>query len=285
MLALERKSTADKAVEAAEKEHALAVKRITDKYKEQETALEQERQKREADAMKAGKKLGDIGVKLWGDKRKADEAAEAKEIKTIKAGKELGEKLAKSLRDSNAEHEKEKEAAKKLAEAEKRRAEILAQWNANPNQNFNQWNAGQQGAQRDADKAAARRQRNIQQAQDQANAVGGRIFNKDGSLRRGANAFDVGRFAELSDYLGFENVKDDKGRMDAMRGMRDKLQNKLFNKDGTLKKGVNPLGRDMGLFKKLDGSLKKFDDANKPKKTAADKIFDLLKTTLPKMGI
>ena len=34
MLALERKSTADKAVEAAEKEHALAVKRITDKYKE-----------------------------------------------------------------------------------------------------------------------------------------------------------------------------------------------------------------------------------------------------------
>ena len=236
--------------------------------------------------MKAGKKLGELVVKLWGDKRKSDEAAEAKEIKTIRAGRELGEKLAKTILDGNKEHEKEKDAAKQLAEAEKRRAEILAQWNANPNQNFNQWNAGQQGAQRDADKAARQRQRNIQQAQDQANVVGGRIFNKDGSLRRGANTFDVGRFAELSDYLGFENVKDDKGRMDAMRGMRDKIQNKLFNKDGTLKKGVDPLGRDMGLFKKLDGSLKKFDAANKPKgKTAAENIFDLLKQTLPKMGI
>ena len=111
------------------------------------------------------------------------------------------------------------EAAKKLADAEKKAADVLAQFKANPDQNFNAWNAGKQGAQRDADRAAAQRGRNLRQAQDQAAVVAGRVFDKNGNIKPTANAQDIGRIAEQSDYLGFDNLT---GRQ--LGALRDKRE-------------------------------------------------------------
>lgn len=59
-----------------------------------------------------------------------------------------------------------------------------------------------------------------------------------------------------------------------MQSQREKLRKKLFNEDGTLKKGVSEIGKDMTAFKKLDKSLKNFDavkDAEQQRKNAQDR--------------
>ena len=133
----------------------------------------------------------------------------------------------------------------------------MAQFKSNPDQSFNAWNAGNAAAQRAKEKADAERQRNIRQAQDNADKTAGRIFDGRGRLRSYANGFDVGRFAEQSEYLGFDNVTGN--QLQALRDKRDALRNKLFNADGTMRKGVSAIGADMGLFKQLDHALKKAD--------------------------
>lgn len=52
---------------------------------------------------------------------------------------------------------------------------------------------------------------------------------------------------------------------------REKLRNKLFNEDGTLRRGVAENGKEMTTFKKLDKALKNVDavkDAEKKRKEA-----------------
>lgn len=56
-----------------------------------------------------------------------------------------------------------------------------------------------------------------------------------------------------------------------MQTKRDNLRSKLFNDDGTLKRGVSEIGQDMTTFKKLDKALKNVDavkDAEKKRKEA-----------------
>ena len=83
------------------------------------------------------------------------------------------------------------------------------------------------------------------------------MFEKNGRFKKTANNFDIGRFAEQSEFLGFENVTQ--RQLQTMQNKREELRNKLFNKDGTVKKGVSEIGQEMGMFKKLDKALKKAD--------------------------
>lgn len=129
-----RKAVAEQEIPVAEKKHALVLRQINEKYEQQAKAIDDERKKRRAaigDALKkavtqAGKEVRDNKVKELGEERK----------KLMDAEK-------KSAVERLEEHEKEKEAAKKLADAEKKVADVLEQFKQNPNQNFNQWNAGQ----------------------------------------------------------------------------------------------------------------------------------------------
>jgi hypothetical protein len=86
-------------------------------------------------------------------------------------------------------------------------------------------------------------------------------------LRKAANAFDIGRFAEQSDYLGFKNVSEK--QLASLQQRRNELRQKLFNDDGTVKKGVNERGQEMGLFRKLDGALNKMDAVKEADKQRA----------------
>lgn len=86
---------------------------------------------------------------------------------------------------------------------------MLADWKDNPQQAIGKWRKEQNQAQREAEKEQKQQAKNVDQAQKEADKLAKKLFNKDGQLRRGANAFDIGRFAEASDYLGFKNVSDD----------------------------------------------------------------------------
>lgn len=55
-----------------------------------------------------------------------------------------------------------------------------------------------------------------------------------------------------------------------MQNQRDKLKKKLFNDDGTLKRGVSEIGQDMTMFKKLDKALKNVDAVKEAERKRKD---------------
>lgn len=272
-----------KGVEAAELELEWTKKIAKEK---------EEQAKRQMDAEKGSdteKRNYDLVVK----KNESDVKAAELNLKAAKAQKDLQEKrdalekkreelekkrdeLAKADNQTSvqrlAAHKAEQQAAKELADAEKKAATIIAQWQANPQQNFAQWNQQQQQAQREAEKQQKQQNKNFAQAQNEADRIEKRIFNRNGDLRRTASAFDIGRFAEMSDFLGFKNVNED--QIDQMKDKRDALRRKLFDENGNLKRGVAENGRDVQTFKKLDKALKNVDavkDAEKKRKEAEER--------------
>lgn len=86
---------------------------------------------------------------------------------------------------------------------------MIADWKDNPQQAIGKWRKEQNQAQREAEKKQKQQKKNSAEAKGEADKLAKKLFNKDGQLHRGANAFDIGRFAEASDYLGFKNVSDD----------------------------------------------------------------------------
>lgn len=85
---------------------------------------------------------------------------------------------------------------------------MIADWKDNPQQAIGKWRKEQDKAQREAERQQKQQKKNVGQAKNEADKLAKKLFNKDGQLRRSANAFDIGRFAEASDYLGFKNVSD-----------------------------------------------------------------------------
>lgn len=184
----------------------------------------------------------------------------------------LADQEKKSALQRLEEAKKEQAAAKALAEAERKAAEVLEQWKQNRQNPFERWNLGQKRA-AEAERDQKRQEdKNVKRAADEARRLAGRIFRKDGTISKRAGAFDIGRFAEQADYLGFENVSED--QLAALNVRREQLRKRLFNDDGTLRRGVSEQGRDMGLFRQLDGALKKNDavqEAARQKKAAEDR--------------
>lgn len=265
-----------KGVEAAELELEWTKKIAKEK---------EEQAKRQMDAEKGSdteKRKYDLVVK----KNESDVKAAELNLKAAKAQKELQDKrteLEKKreelMKADNqtavqrlAAHKAEQQAAKELADAEKKAAGVMAQWAANPQQNFAKWNQQQNKAQREQEKQQKQQGKNEDLAKKEAERLAKRLFKNNGELHRGANAFDIGRFAEMSDFLGFKNVDQD--QLDTMQKEREKLRNKLFNEDGTVKRGVAENGKEMTTFKKLDKALKNVDavkDAEKKRKEAEER--------------
>lgn len=265
---------ATKNATVANAEYETAIKRINLKFDEEMKAIDKSLEA-QAEADQKEKEAAEKELKAAQEKwsREQEEQDIKRGIENLEIMRQrIIDKDNKSAVERLEERKKEQEAAKKLAEAEKKAAEVLNQWANNPQQGFNAWNNAQKQAARQAEKDAKQQAKNRQQAQDNAKAVAGRIFDANGNIKGGANAFDIGRFAEQADFLGFKNVTDE--QLNALRSKRDELRGKLFNADGTLKRGVNERGRDVGLFKQLDGALKKNDavkEAEKQRKAAEER--------------
>ena len=254
------KEAAAKAVEAVNDPTA----KKTDKDEAKNAASDAQKKLNQLDKpiQDAKKKLADLNTKKFKEQQQ----------KLVDEQRKLMEQDKQTAVQKLEAHKKEQQAAKELAEAERKAADVIAQWKENPQQAIGKWRKEQNQIQREDEKEQKQQNKNAGQAKNEADKLAKKLFNKDGELRRGANAFDIGRFAEASDYLGFNNVSDD--QLLAMQTKRDNLRSKLFNDDGTLKRGVSEIGQDMTTFKKLDKALKNVDavkDAEKKRAENEDK--------------
>lgn len=257
------KDSVDNESKLTEEEYETIKKQLNEKLQEQLKAIdEQEKAEKER-------------IKKEQDRIKKEEERKKNAEKIAQLDKEL-ERIQnqdkKTAVQRLEEHKKEQKAAKELAEAEKKAAEVLTKWKNNTDQSFGKWLNGQNAADRAADRAARKKQKNAAQAEDAAKKIAGRIFDENGNLMGRANAMDIGRFAQASDFLGFGNITDE--QLETLQQRRDALRSKLFNADGTLKKGVNAIGQDVGMFKQLDKALKNIEavkDAEKQRKDAEER--------------
>jgi len=200
------------------KENAVEKLRIEEQYQRELAEIDKKaQQQKEADEKKAAdeKKKAEEEQKkiekqrLEEEKKKLEAERKSKISKLEQEREKIMQQDKQTAVQKLEAHKKEMQAAKELAEAEKKAADVIADWKDNPQQAIGKWRKEQNQAQREAEKEQKQQAKNAAQAKSEADKLAKKLFNKDGELRRGANAFDIGRFAEASDYLGFKNVSDD----------------------------------------------------------------------------
>ena len=239
---------AAKDVELAPKKKQTAMMQAENKVQVAEKKASEEKAKKEIDA-------------LHKEQSKATKDA-AEEMRNLK---EAEKELRKELYDAA-------DGAKSLAQAAK---DIEAQWKANPkNGSLSQFGGDARRGAYDAAREQAKADRNTARAQAAQGALAGRIFNKDGSIRKAANAFDIGRFAEATNYLGGKGLTEDqrKGLEDQMA----KLGKGIVDENGNLVKGAERTGRGAQYkqIKELLDNIKKVEDANAKKKELEDNLAE-----------
>lgn len=264
-----------------QKETQLEIERLEEAYKEQIAAIDKQ-EKSEKDAAEQRKKVEE-------DRKKAEEKRKAKEAKRAEIeGKidNVQEKREQTLEDANAKEKALTEQEKKLADELKRAqdaakgmkagfdaaAEIAnAMGKDNPWQGaqnaqggVNQWIGANNRAANEAKKEAGRIGANVRAAEGQQGQLANRVFDKNGNIRKGANIMDIGRFTDVSDFLGGKGVS--KEQREGLQAQADELRKRLFDENGNLKKSVNPRSRDVQQLEKIEGLLgkfKKLDDVKK----------------------
>lgn len=142
-------------------------------------------------------------------------------------------------------------------------------WAGNPNQNLGDFKGGRRGDINNQKKIENRRRKNIGQAQRELARRGANLFDRQGNIKRSASVDDIARFAETADYLGFKGVSDK--TVDNLRGARDKLKDKLFNKDGSLKNPNDKNSHEMNQYRRIDKALQGKDAADEANKIAKEK--------------
>lgn len=112
----------------------------------------------------------------------------------------------------------------------------------------------------------------------------GNVFDRNGNIRSGASTSDIAKLAQTSDYLGFQNFGIDengearsnggKKRLQALESARNKLRNKLFDRNGNLRNPWDKNSKDMHDFQKLNkalGNLDKVKEAAKQRKAQEER--------------
>lgn len=198
--------------------------------------------------------------KIQGEEKKiADKAKKEASDKTNDEVKALREKQKDIIKAANDEQEKlsvaEKQLADQLKQAKDKAAAIEADWGNNfGSGNFGQWKREQNEANKEAQRKAKQADNNKKNAEGQQAQLAGRIFDKKGNVRSGANLFDIGRFSDITDYLGGEGMTEAQER--GLKKQQEKLAKGLFDKDGNLKRGKEN-SREYGAYKQIKGLLDK----------------------------
>lgn len=194
--------------------------------------------------------------KAKADKLLADKAKKEASDKTNDEVKALREKQKDIIREANEQQRNlavvEGQLADKLKDAKSKVAAIEADWADNLGAgNFGKWKREQN----EAKKQERQQANNKKNAEGQQAQLAGKIFDKKGNVRRGANLFDIGRFSDITDYLGGEiSPEQERG----LRKQQEKLAKGLFDKDGNLKRGKEN-SREYGAYKQIKGLLDKKD--------------------------
>ena len=258
----------------------VEAEKVAEAYNEQVSTINKQEEAQKKAAIEAAKQAS-----IAEGKRKADEEAKKKRknaedkidsleedrAKVVEDAKEQERKLTEREKALGDELRKAEDAARNLKAGFDEAAELArgvgkGMWNAALGQagGVNQWIGNNDRAQNAAWKEARRLQNNQQQAEHQQGNLAGRVFDENGNVRRTASLLDVGRFADVSDFLGGKNLTEQ--QVAGLQAQADKLRGRFFDENGQLKKGVNPASRDLKQLQKLDsllGKVKKMDDLKK----------------------
>ena len=142
-------------------------------------------------------------------------------------------------------------------------------WFGNPDKNLGDFRGGRRGELNAARRRDQNRNRNQGKAQRDLRRQAGNLFDRNGNIKRSARIDDIAKFAETADYLGFKGV--DEGTVDKLRDARDKLKDRLFNKDGSLKNPSDKNSHDMNQYRRLDTALQGKDAADEADRIAKEK--------------
>lgn len=251
-------------------------------YKKVETAYEEEikqinqREKEEQALLAQRKKAEEERIKAEQQKQKAAEKDRTELEQTRQQQNQRRQALADLENKRKQLIENQNQAARdgiaaqnNLAQAQNRLAQIIQGWQGNFRNPFNVWQNANNAQRQAAQQAQNNANKNQRLAINAANQIEQRIFNADGTIRKGASEFDIGRFAEMSNYLGFTNVGQ--AQINAMIRLRNQIARRIFDKNGNLKEGVNPLGQDFKLYNQLNENLQsvqQFRDAQKQQQQA-----------------
>lgn len=237
--------------------------------KEKLTKAEQERAQKEEEAKQKTEKRNEILDKI--DKR---EEEYSKEVGNLK---DKSKTLAQKQQELAIALKKAEDAAKDMKagfDAAGAVAQAMGQNNPwqgaqNAQGGVNHWIGQNNANAAAAKKEAGRIGRNIEQAQGQQARLAGRIFDKNGNVRGGANLMDIGRFSDITDFLGGKGITDE--QKNGLQAQADKLRKRLYDSNGNLKKSVNPMSRDVQQLEKVEGLLGKFKQLEDVKKLKEDK--------------
>lgn len=237
-------------------EYQTAIKAAEQQYKDDvKRAKDAAKQKADTD-----KKAKDAETKRLKEEASREEMQKRRGILQRQLDQTLEDQRKTAMQQLN-ERRAEIDAAKQLAEAERRAKEILDDWADNKKQDPTQWGAGQDAQGRQGQLDADKQQGNINKAKGQANNLAGQIFNAQGGVRGLASDEQVGKFAQLSDYLGGGNLTDDQRK--GLQDKADEMRSKLFDSNGNLKvsRGSNALKN----YRRIQGLLDKMKDIDKAK--------------------
>lgn len=206
--------------------------------KQEKSAKEAQEKQRKADEERSkaekGRKAKEKRRSELEDKIEKKEEERAKVVEDgnskLKALSEREKTLGQELR--NAE-----EAAKNLKAGFDEAAEVArgvgqGMWQAGIGQagGVNQWIGNNDRAQNAAWKEARRLQANQKQAEQHQGELANRVFDENGNVRKHANLLDVGRFADVSDFLGGKNLTD--MQKQGLQAQADALREKFFDENG-----------------------------------------------------
>ena len=158
-----------------------------------------------------------------------------------------------------------------MKQAKDKAAAIEADWadNLKADGGFGGWQREKNKADKEAQKQERQQSNNKKNAEGQQAQLAGRIFDKKGNVRAGANLFDIGRFSNVTDYLGGEGMTEAQER--GLKKQQEKLAKGLFDKDGNLKRGKEN-SREYGAYKQIKGLLDKKDAQDKADQKQAELI-------------
>lgn len=212
------------------------------------------------------------------DKRKkeaADKKKKEEEDKNIREEmKSVNKERAQILKDANKEQKELTEQEKKLKDdlsavdgnmktLAQRAKETSDQWKQNAKgDHFNSWDRKRRREQEAADKAARTENSNRRGAEAFQENIAKRIFDRNGNLRKSAGLFDIGKFANITDFLGGNGISAEQRQ--SLQEQADKLGAKLFDKNGNLKKGMERT-REYDTYRNIKGLLGKMDDVDNAK--------------------
>ena len=252
-------------LELSGKEYEAAVKAAEQQYKDDIKNAEKIQKQKDEQAKK--QKEADQKQLEATKKQAAQEEKQARRQQLQDELDKLTEQQRKTAMQQLNEHRAEAAAAKELAEAEKKAKSILDDWADNKQQDPNAWGRGQDAAARGRQAEAERQQGNIDKAKNQVNGLAGQLFNPNNpdGLRAGANMDQLGKFAQMSDFLGAGNVTPE--QRDALKGAADKLRGKVFDENGKLR--VSHGSKDLKNLQRIEQLLQKMDAQDKAKQLQA----------------